>query len=110
MPRNGCDACATAFSGFSARHTCRDIASDNAPDYAIVTASSSGDEVQIGGAWKKTKEQIGDVTLEFLSITIDDPSLPNALNVAAFKNNDGNYDITWRRRQNNQNAAEECAA
>lgn len=78
-------------------------ASDNAPDYTIVTASSSGDDVQIGGAWIKTKQQIGDVNLEFLSITIDDPSLPNALNVAAFKNNDGNYDITWRRRQNNQN-------
>ena len=84
--------------------------SDNAPDYAITAVGPNGSDVQIGGAWKKEKQQIGDVLLEFLSITIDDPSLPNALNVAAFKNDDGSYEITWRRRQNSQNDAVQDAA
>lgn len=69
-----------------------------APDYHIC---AQGD-IQIGAAWKKTKQKIGDVIIEFLSITIDDPSLSNALNVAAFKKDDGSYDITWRRRQPQQ--------
>ena len=72
---------------------------DNAPDYIVAAAGYSGADIPIGGAWKKTKSQIGDIEFEFLSITIDDPSLPNSLNVAAFKNNDGGWDITWRRRQ-----------
>ncbi len=72
--------------------------SDTAPEYIIC---AQGD-IQIGAAWKKTKSQIGDVALEFLSITIDDPSLPNALNVAAFQNKEGGWDITWRRRQQGQ--------
>lgn len=84
--------------------------SDNAPDFNVCTPAHSGDDVQIGAAWKKTKQQIGDVMLEFLSITIDDPSLPNALNVAAFKKDDGSYEITWRRRQNSQNDAAQNAA
>lgn len=84
--------------------------SDNAPDFNICTPAYSGDDVQIGAAWKKTKQQIGDVMLEFLSITIDDPSLPNALNVAAFKKDDGSYEITWRRRQNSQSDAAQSAA
>ncbi len=69
--------------------------SSAAPDYLIV---AQGD-IEIGSAWKKTKHKIGDVIIEFLSITIDDPSMPHALNVAAFKKDNGNFDITWRRRQ-----------
>lgn len=76
--------------------------SDNAPDYNICTQSYTGEDIQIGMAWKKTKQQIGDVSFEFLSITIDDPSLPSALNVAGFKTNEGIYEITWRRRQSSQ--------
>lgn len=84
--------------------------SDNAPDYAITAVGPNGSDVQIGGAWKKEKQQIGDVLLEFLSITIDDPSLPTALNVAAFKKDDGSYDITWRRRQANQTNEDAASA
>ncbi len=76
-------------------------ASENAPDYIIAAAGSSGIDIPVGGAWIKRKRQIGDIDLEFLSITIDDPSLPNPLNVTAFKNNEGGYDITWRRKQSN---------
>lgn len=84
--------------------------SDTAPDYNICTPGYSGSDIQIGAAWKKTKQQIGDVAFEFLSITIDDPSFPNTLNVAAFKKDNGSYEITWRRRQNQQNEAQKSAA
>lgn len=70
-----------------------------APDYIIAAVGFSGIDIPVGAAWKKRKSQIGDVELEFLSLTIDDPSLPAGLNVAAFKNENGNWDITWRRRQ-----------
>ncbi len=71
--------------------------SSAAPDYLIVANA----DIEIGSAWKKTKQKIGDIIIEFLSITIDDPSMLHALNVAAFKKDDGSFDITWRRRQVN---------
>lgn len=74
--------------------------SDNAPDYDIRTEGG----VNIGAAWEKTKVKAGGDKFTFLSITIDDPSMPQPLNVAAFKKDDGTWDITWRRRQaNSQN-------
>lgn len=79
--------------------------SDQFPDYKIYAVGSMGQETEIGAAWKKTKHKTGDVEFEFISITIDDPSFPSKLNVAAFKNNRGGWDITWRRRQSNQAAA-----
>lgn len=79
--------------------------SENAPDYVVCASGYSGQDIEIGAAWKKEKTQIGDANFEFLSITIDDPSLPSALNVAAFKNDQGDWDITFRRRQANQPSA-----
>lgn len=79
--------------------------SDLAPDYKVYALSATGEQTAIGAIWKKRKQQIGDVEFEFLSITIDDPSFPTALNVAAFKNNQGGWDITWRRRQATQQPA-----
>lgn len=77
----------------------------NAPDYEIFSNTRSGEDIHIGAAWKKTKKKEDGSTLEFLSITIDDLSLPQSINVAAFKQNDGSWDITWRRRQANKNEA-----
>lgn len=79
----------------------RNKANDNAPTY-IVTSPTDGGDIAIGGAWLQRKQQVGDVEFEFLSITLDDPSFPNALNVAAFKNSNGGWDITWRRRQDKE--------
>jgi hypothetical protein len=45
--------------------------------------------VPIGSAWT------GDATREFLSIAIDDPSFKTRMNIAAFKNREGGYDLTW---------------
>jgi uncharacterized protein (DUF736 family) len=78
---------------------------DQAPDYKIYATGMTGELTEIGAAWKKTKKVIGDADFEFLSITIDDPSFPTSLNVAAFKNGQGGWDVTWRRRQAGQSAA-----
>ncbi|MGH1456564.1 MAG: DUF736 domain-containing protein [Alphaproteobacteria bacterium] len=74
----------------------------SAPDYTIYAHG----EIEIGSAWIKTKQKLGQSQLEFLSITVDDPSMPNALNVAAWKMDNGLYEITWRRRQSGQNQNE----
>lgn len=70
------------------------------PSYEIRAKNAEGREVPVGAAWLKTittPEKFGE---EFLSITIDDPSLPQPLNVAAFKDAEGDtWTITFRRRQ-----------
>ena len=71
----------------------------NAPDYNIYANS----DIEVGSAWIKQKQLTDGSVIDFLSITIDDPSMPSALNVAAFKLDSGLYEISWRRRQANQN-------
>jgi uncharacterized protein (DUF736 family) len=62
--------------------------------------SRSGKDVEVGSAWRKTIRSGAKVGEEFLTLTIDDPSFPSALNVAAFKNGrPGEWDVGWRRRQ-----------
>lgn len=62
------------------------------PDYRIVGGTGSGD-VEFGSAWKKTGEKG-----EFLSISIDDPALPGALNAALFPAEDGgSARLVWTR-------------
>ena len=76
--------------------------SDNAPDYSIIAQGANG-ETPVGGVWIKVMDKFGQEPQEFFSMTFDDPSFPHALNVAAFKSGDAHWDITWRRRQNQQN-------
>ena len=72
----------------------------NSPAYNIYGKSNSDGRVPIGAAWIKTLKRGPNSGEEFLTITIDDPSLPRALNLAAFKNADtGLWDIMFRRRQ-----------
>jgi uncharacterized protein (DUF736 family) len=71
-----------------------------APAFIVFGKSNSGTLVQIGAAWIKVLERGPNAGNEFLTISIDDPNLPRALNVAAFKNADtGLWDISFRRRQ-----------
>ena len=77
--------------------------SEKAPAYVICSFGNNDQDIKIGAAWKKTKTKPGGLDFEFLSLTIDDPSLPSALNVAAFKNSQGGWDISWRRRQDKNN-------
>ena len=75
----------------------------NTPFYMIVT-SSPGGSTQIGAVWKKTFQKPGQPMAEFFSMTFDDPSFPHPLNVAAFKNSAGEYEISYRRRQDRKAA------
>jgi uncharacterized protein (DUF736 family) len=70
------------------------------PTYEIRAKNAEGREVPVGAAWLKTMTKAEKVGEEFLSITIDDPSLPQPLNFAAFKDPEGDtWTITFRRRQ-----------
>lgn len=57
--------------------------------------------VTIGSAWKKVSDR-GD---KFLSLTLDDPSWPAALNLAAFPGEDGILDVVWTRPRGGRDAA-----
>ena len=77
-----------------------DTSSDQAPAYSIHTKGKTGKPIQIGSVWKKTIKSGRRMGEEFLSLTIDDPSFPATLNVAAFKTErPGEWQVTWRRRQ-----------
>jgi uncharacterized protein (DUF736 family) len=81
--------------------------SENSPDYSVIAKSRSGKDVEVGSAWRKRIKAGAKVGEEFLTLTIDDPSFPAALNVAAFKNGQpGQWDVGWRRRQDRPAPAE----
>jgi uncharacterized protein (DUF736 family) len=72
----------------------------NAPAFIIFGKSDHGARVPIGAAWIKQLKRGPNSGAEFLTITIDDPSLPRPLHVAAFKNVEtGIWEIMFRRRQ-----------
>ena len=74
-------------------------ASANSPSHRIFALGKDSSEIEIGAAWTKAMSKPDRFGEEFLSISIDDPSLPQALNVAAFKEeNSESYAITFRRR------------
>lgn len=75
-------------------------ADSRSPSHRVYATRKDGSEVEIGAAWTKTMTHPDKFGEEFLSITIDDPSLPQPLNVAAFKDAEGDtWTITFRRRQ-----------
>jgi uncharacterized protein (DUF736 family) len=73
--------------------------STNSPDFLILGKLSDGSETQVGSAWLKVPNKHDSKINEFISITIDDPSMDAALNVAAFPKEGNKWDITFRRRQ-----------
>ena len=81
---------------------------DGSPDF-VVYADEGGDMVEIGAAWQRQVQARGaNNGRRFLSITLDDPSFPAPLNVAAFQpDQDGlPWGITWTRpRQQGREAA-----
>ena len=87
-----------------------DTSSDQAPAFSVLTKSRTGKPIQIGSAWKKTIKTGQRMGEEFLSLTLDNPSFPSALNVAAFKSErPGEWDVTWRRRQDRLPAEHDAA-
>lgn len=75
------------------------------PSYTAYAKAPSGGFAEVGAGWCKTlksPDRFGEV---FISLTLDDPSFPHPLNVAAFKDGEDSYRITWRRRQTQAPAA-----
>lgn len=63
------------------------------PDYRIIAVTPVG-EVEFGAAWKRLTER-GD---RYLSVSIDDPALPVAINAALFPTKDGaRATMVWSR-------------
>jgi uncharacterized protein (DUF736 family) len=63
--------------------------SENAPDYRIVTDANS----EVGAAWKK----ISRANRPYLSVTLDDPSLPAPLYARLLEGEEGAHDLMWSR-------------
>ncbi|MBB3957706.1 DUF736 domain-containing protein [Novosphingobium sediminicola] len=74
----------------------RPVESQNprAPRYEVVALNVARRWVQIGALWEAETKKTGEV---FLAGNIDDPSLPEPLPVALFRNEGGGYAIAWRR-------------
>jgi uncharacterized protein (DUF736 family) len=66
--------------------------SERAPAYRILAGRS-----EIGAAWRKRSS--GDNPKDYLSIELDDPSLPLPISAAGFPSDDGkDAQIVWKRR------------
>ena len=66
---------------------------EKGPDYRVVVDGTPG-AVELGAAWKRTSEEGRD----FLSVRLDDPALPRALNAALMASDDGKSAILiWSR-------------
>ena len=89
-----------AFSASIEFHPAPKSENTNSPAFIIYAKSNNGGRVQIGAAWIKHLKKGPNSGEEFLTITIDDPSLPRALHLAAFQNPEtNNWEIMFRRRQ-----------
>ena len=69
---------------------------DASPDFTVY-ARENGDLIPVGSAWKKEVQHGANKGDRFLSITLDDPSFPSALNCAAFPTDGSGWEIVWTR-------------
>ena len=66
---------------------------EKAPHYRVVSLSKSGD-VEFGAAWQKRSEEGRD----YLSVKLDDPTLPQSLNCALVESSGGEgFILVWSR-------------
>lgn len=69
--------------------------SDKGPDYRVVAETEFG-TVECGAAWHRTSES----GKEFVSVSIDDPTLSGSLNAALFLDEDGvSAALVWNRQK-----------
>ena len=70
---------------------------ERAPAYDVMAlASDRRSWVKIGAMWEYHSNDTGET---FLSGRIDDPSLEKPIDVAMFRQDDGSYNVAWRRPQ-----------
>ena len=69
--------------------------SGNAPDYRVFHVAE-GFTSEIGAAWKKTSRE----NAEYLSVSIDDPSLPEKINCRLVKTgSEQGHTLYWDRQR-----------
>lgn len=70
---------------------------ENAPDYRVHLFDGMSNETgpEIGAAWKRTGEKAG----EYLSVLIDDPTLPQPIRANLFRDDDAgaSWSLHWNR-------------
>jgi uncharacterized protein (DUF736 family) len=81
-----------------------DTSSESAPTHKV--KAKAGDQyIEVGAAWMRQLTNGEHAGQDFYSITIDDPSLPAPLTVAAFPTGaPGEFEIVWRRKRGGGNA------
>ena len=82
---------------FTATVALREFTSNNdkAPAYDVMALSADRRSwVKVGALWQYASNETGEV---FLSGRIDDPSLDKPLDIALFNQDDGSYNVAWRR-------------
>ena len=68
---------------------------EKAPSFDIMAlAADKRSWVKVGAVWAFTSNSTGE---EFLSGRIDDPSMDKAVEVQLFRQDDGSYNVAWRR-------------
>ena len=82
---------------FAATIALREFVSTNerAPAFDVMALSADRRSwVKVGALWEYASNETGEM---FLSGRIDDPSLDKPLDVALFNQDDGSYNVAWRR-------------
>lgn len=82
---------------FTATVALREFTSNNdkAPSYDVMALSADRRSwVKVGALWEYASNETGEM---FLSGRIDDPSLDKPLDIALFNQEDGSYNVAWRR-------------
>ena len=70
---------------------------ERAPAYDVLAlAADRRSWVKVGAVWEYPSNETGEL---FLSGRIDDPSLDKPIDVAMFQQEDGSYNVAWRRPQ-----------
>ena len=85
--------------GFSAVIALREVHSSNERAPAFDMMGLSADRrtwVKVGALWEYSSSESGET---FLSGRIDDPSIDKPLDVAMFRQEDGSFNVSWRRPQ-----------
>ena len=81
-------------------HLAPESANPNAPTHVVFGWSKNKTLIRIGAGWEKTIKRGPNEGSTFISLTIDDPSLKQAMNVAAFRTDKpGIWDVVYKRRQ-----------
>lgn len=66
--------------------------SESAPDFRVYAG-----QAELGAAWKAQSN--GDEPRDYLSVQLDDPSFPEPIRAALFKDDEGVAFLVWNRRE-----------